>query len=342
MGGKRQALIDFAERLRLTPLLRRLHDRGRNSLVMLAYHRVMPVEQPETYPFDLDLISATPTEFAWQMEYLAEHCRPVSLSRIIHHLETGEPLPERAVAVTFDDGFVDTYLHAFPVLTRLQVPATVFVTTDYVESGEPFWFELAAYLMMHIDPGAIRIDESGESLPFGATKAERRASVRRIHQILKVLPNARRANMIHDWSSRFAEGLDALISELSRPLNWRQIREMAERGVEFGSHTLSHPNLTRLADADLERELKASRQIVSEQIGRPVEVVGYPIGTAEAYDQRVMQAAANSGYRLGVTYVPGVNWRVEGHQFELRRQGISRDMSRSYFRALVNLPEWVG
>ncbi len=341
MGGKRQKLIDIAELLRLTPILRKVHDRGRSSLVILAYHRVMPVDLPDTYPFDLDLISATPGEFAWQMEYLARHCQPVSLAQIVAHMDAGEPLPEGAVAVTFDDGFVDTHLHAFPVLKRLQIPATVFVTTDYIESGEPFWFELAAYLMMHIEPGAIRVEESRQSFPFGPTNTERRASIRRIHQILKVLPNGRRAAMIHDWSSRFSEGLDALISELSRPLNWRQIREMAEQGIEFGSHTLSHPNLTRLADTDLARELTESRRILEQRIERKVEALGYPIGTAEAYDERVMQAAAKSGYRLAVTYVPGVNWQAAGHRYELRRQGISRDMSRSYFRGLVNLPEWI-
>ncbi len=119
MGGKRQFLIDCAEVGQLMPIMRRIHDRGRRSLVILAYHRVMPLASAETYPFDLELISATPAEFELQMSWIRDNYVPVSLQDVVRNIDSGEPLPPKAVAVTFDDGFRDTFLHAFPVLKRI-------------------------------------------------------------------------------------------------------------------------------------------------------------------------------------------------------------------------------
>src|SRR5215510_12156739 len=95
--GKMQRLVEGAERAGLIRALRPLHDRGRASLTVLAYHRVMQADSPDSYPFDLELISATPSEFEWQMQHIREHMNPVSLGQVLAHLDGGTPLPRNAV-----------------------------------------------------------------------------------------------------------------------------------------------------------------------------------------------------------------------------------------------------
>ncbi len=87
---------------------------------ILAYHRVHPEVSPRTP-------TVSPEAFDRQMEILAQRWKPVPLSTVIESLAAGKPLPRRAVAVTFDDGTEDNFTHAFPVLARHRIPATIFL-----------------------------------------------------------------------------------------------------------------------------------------------------------------------------------------------------------------------
>jgi peptidoglycan/xylan/chitin deacetylase (PgdA/CDA1 family) len=339
--GKRQRLIEAMARARLLPLLQPLHDRGRRSFTVLAYHRVVRLHEPGGAPYDLDLVSATPESFEWQMRFLREHMNPVSLAEVIACAEGTGALPERAVAVTFDDGFSDTYEHAFPILRRHSIPATVFVTTGYVDSGEPFWFEIAAVLMMRAAPRTIHLPDHSGALPTGDSESERRASLRALQQSLKDLPDSRRRELISDWLISHAALIDSAPAAIARPMSWGQVKEMSAAGIEFGAHSVTHPNLAKLGDEELDWELRHSRRTLQEQLDTDIVTLAYPIGTRSAYDDRVIARAGAAGYRLGVSYLFGANWQRALKPFELRRQSVGLETSQLYFQALVRLPEWV-
>ncbi len=335
-----QRLVEAAERFGVVRALRTLHDRREQVLTVLAYHRVMPTDALEGYPFDPELISATPAQFEWQMRYVRQHLRPVSLRDVTRHLDGQIPLPPRAVAVTFDDGFADTYRYAFPVLKRFSIPATIFPATGYIDSGEPFWFELAAYLAFNVPPKALEIPGRG-AFPTGGSQKDRQQSLQQLHEILKSLPNAGRTKIISSWTRRFAPEIAHGALRHSGPLSWQQVREMAEAGVEFGSHTVTHPNLTQLSDAELDWELAESKRVLEERLQRPIETLAYPIGTTAAFDARVIAATERHGFKLGVTYVTGANPFAHLRRYELRRHGIGLGMTPRYFRALTSLPSWL-
>jgi peptidoglycan/xylan/chitin deacetylase (PgdA/CDA1 family) len=338
--GRAQRLVEIAERLGVVRRFRGLHDRRSPALTILAYHRVMPTDALESYPFDQELISATPGQFDSQMRYLREYLRPVALNDIIAHVEQGTPLPPDSVAVTFDDGFADTYRYAFPVLQRYRIPATVFVSTGYVESGEPFWFELASYLVYRLHPQSLELQD-GTRLPTGDSWTERTASLRRVHSVLKDLPNDARLQIIEDWKRRYAKELAHGASLHSRPITWPQIIEMAASGIAFGSHTVSHPNLTRLTDEDLNRELTDSKRVLESKLQKPIDTIAYPIGTPSAFNSGVISAAREHCYKLGLTYVSGANVIPISNPLELHRHGVGLGMTPRYFRALTSLPSWL-
>jgi peptidoglycan/xylan/chitin deacetylase (PgdA/CDA1 family) len=339
--GRVQRVVEAAERLGIVRALRGLHDRW-PALTVLAYHRVMPTDGLAAYPFDPQLISATPEQFDWQMRYVREHLNPVSLSDVMGHLDGKVALPPASVAVTFDDGFMDTYRYAFPALKRFSIPATVFVATGYVDSGEPFWFELASYLALRVKPESLEIAGSGEAFPRGDSREERTSSLLRLHQILQSLPNARRTEAVSQWARRFAVQIAHGEIARSRPISWEQVSEMAEAGIDFGSHTVTHPNLTRLTDDELDWELAESKRVLEARLQKPVDAVAYPIGTTAAFDARVVAATERQGFKLGVTYVPGANRLQSISRYELRRRGISPTTTPPYFRAMTSLPSWIG
>ena len=338
--GRAQRLIEIAERLGVVQRLRGLHNRRSPSLTILAYHRVMPTDALGSYPFDQELISATPGQFDSQMHYIREHLRPIALGDVIDHVEHGAPLPPDSVAVTFDDGFADTYRYAFPVLQRYRIPATIFVATGYVESGEPFWFELASYLVYRLPPKSLEL-QNGALFPTGDSWTERNSSLRRVHSILKDLPNAARMQILANWKHRYADELTHGASLHSTPISWSQVIEMANSGIDFGSHTVSHPNLTRLTDNELHRELTESKCALESKLQKPIDTIAYPIGTPSAFNTTVISAARKLNFKLGLTYVSGANIIPVNSPLELHRHGIGLGMTHAYFRALTTLPSWL-
>ncbi len=339
--GKKLRLTELVDDLGMAPMLKTLHDRGRDVLTILAYHRVTPLEG-DGRPLDTELVSATPDVFDWQMKHLREHMQPVSLRQVIEHIDGVRPLPPDAVAVTFDDGFADVYRYAFPSLRRHGIPATVFVITGNVESGEPFWFEHAAYLMARLAPGTLRMDELDEALPRGAGTAERRLSLRFLHDALKAVTNVRRTQVFRQWASDYPGGFDHAAAEVGWPMTWEQIREMAEAGIEFGSHTVTHPNLVQLSSASLLWELTESRRVLEQKLQRQVESFAYPFGTRHAYDMNVVASVKEAGFRLAASYLPGVNWADALEPLELRRIGVELSTTASQFRVRTALPAWLG
>lgn len=84
-------------------------------------------------------------------------------------------------------------------------------------------------------------------------------------------------------------------------MSWDELRGLAERGVEIGSHTISHPHLPRLGDAELDRELRESRERIADELGRACRYLAYPYGDE---DGRVRGAARRAGYEAAFA-LPG-------------------------------------
>lgn len=309
---------------------------ARGQLLLLGYHRVMPIDA--RHAGDLELISATPAEFAWQMDYLRRHFEPVTFAQVADALDGNGTLPKRAVAVTFDDGFSDLHEHALPVLRQLDMPATVFVSTGYVDRPQPFWFDLVAWLIMQA-PGSIRLAADAEPLPSGATETERRAAVTRTLKWLKSSDETVRGAAVAAICAQFPDAVQAGRTVLGRALTWDEIREMAAGGVEFGSHTVSHCCLTKISPEQLDHELVSSKRRLEQETGKPVAALAYPFGGRAAFNNEVIAAARRAGYRIATSYVPGVNDLRSADRFALLRQHVERTTNRSYFEAIVNVPE---
>jgi peptidoglycan/xylan/chitin deacetylase (PgdA/CDA1 family) len=93
--------------------------------------------------------------------------------------------------------------------------------------------------------------------------------------------------------------------EAGRLLSEAEARQLHESGMELGSHTISHPDLRKLGDADLARELSESKAAVEQITGESCRTFAYPFGL---FDERVERAVAAAGYELALTWQPGP-WR---------------------------------
>lgn len=337
--GKKAILADLLLRLGVThTVLAARHYLGRDLLI-LAYHRVLDIGDESRFPFDPELVSATPAEFAWQMEWLRRYATPVSFQDVFDALDGRRRLPHRPAIVTFDDGFEDNYTHAFPVLRRAGIPATIFIASGYIGSGEIYWYDFIAHVIYHAPAGEFGITGLGLSLPLDDTIASRRRAAETVLEVLKRVPDTRRCEIVENLRNTRTEHLPAEERHLSRPMSWDQVREMSRAGIEFGSHSVSHPILANLDDASLTRELVDSKAVIEREIGKPAQVLAYPVGQDFAYDGRVVQTARAAGYRLAVSYISGVNRLRALDHYGLRRLHVERYTRRADFSAMLALPE---
>ncbi|SFN00202.1 polysaccharide deacetylase family protein [Dokdonella immobilis] len=307
------------------------------DLRILAYHRVLAVDE-ERFDFDLELVSADPGQFREQMRLLKRRFNPVRFGDVVTAMETGKRLPPRPVVVSFDDGYDDNYRIAFPILRELGVPAMFFVSTGHIESGLPFSYDWFVYMLCCTPATHLRIVELEIDQDLPATRSQRRSLAVDLLDRMKGLDARTQDGIVTkletEWSMPRAAG-----HADCRPMNWAQLREMHAAGMEIGSHGVWHNMLAKLPDGTMREEVEGSRRTLERELEAPVDVISYPVGGRDAFDDQVVTTAKAAGYKLGCSYVSGTSPVPRQPQFDLHRLPVERHMNIDWFASLIGLPE---
>ncbi len=267
----------------------------RRGGTILCYHNVVPDGAAGE--------SATPTlhmplgRFEAQVRWLARHYEIVRLGELMERVARGEQLLNVA-ALTFDDGYVGSFQHAVPLLTRLGIPATMFVVAEAPGCWDSFWWD-------HPD------------LPPSLAPTRLRYMLDELWGDEHAMPRA--------------TGLRSCppVPPCLQPAGWHVIAAAARQGVEIGVHSVTHRRLPRLTDAELQREVVMSRQVIERETGVAPDFFAYPYGL---WDERVRAAVRAAGYRGAVTVDPGLT-PAGADPWALRRVAIPASLSDAAFRA---------
>lgn len=294
------------------------------KFAILCYHRI----GTGGIPYYSELPTA---EFEKQMRFLRRHYRILSLQQLVR--EISDPKSKaQGVAVTFDDGYRGLYTEALPILTKYQIPATVYLIGAAMETGQPAWYD-KIFLAMQVFPKEffeIQLDTPRRlSLP---SRQARISAAIEIVTHLRTVPDAERRARCIEIEHQVALPADALAE---RMLNWTQVKEMQKAGISFGAHTMTHPVLSRLPLPEAERELRDSKQLIENRLQTPALDFAYPFGHAWDCSADVEHLAARVGFRSAVTTTWGVN-RTGANPFALRRPQIGQDGSLSMFAFQMN------
>ena len=340
---KREIASDLLFGLGLVGVLGSMRSAVVCDLRVLAYHRVLPELDEASFEFDAELVSARRAEFDWQMAYVARRFQPVSCAQVAEAINGGPPLPKRAVMITFDDGFRDNYDVAFPVLRQHGLSAVFFLASGYIDTSEIFWFDWLVHVLLRTSAASIRIEALNLDIQIGPTVADRRQVAMELLRALKVAPEARRSAALKQLREATVVDIAPALSQQSACMTWKQVREMSSGGMEFGSHTVSHPILSTIDDPEhLHFELDESKAAIERETGQPVLALAYPVGGKNAVSDAVVAAVRQSGYQFAFTYEPGCNKRIPGNRFMLKRLRVERYTTRSLFAASLEIPEIFG
>ena len=283
--------------------------------VVLGYHSVGVHGQP--------LYCRLPKRvFAEQMRYIRRHYRVVSLQQMVKELH--DPCTqEQSVVVTFDDGYLGTYTDAFPVLKEYGIPATVYLIAGSVESNELAWYDQIFARFQHATTEvSVTLDtQQNFRLTDFASRVDAAMTVVRY---LLTLPDEKR----QQWCRSFEEAVSLRSDDLRGVMmNWDQVREMHYAGIVFGSHTMTHPVLSRLTPDAVQREVAESKCLIESRLDAVVEDFSFPFGDCGAIGATGLSAL---GLRTAVTTILGVN-EPGADRFRLRRMMQGEELSVAMF-----------
>ncbi len=288
---------------------------ARDSLLVLNYHRI---GNPEEDLFDPGVFSATAEEFDTHISFLKKNVSLVTLEEALAFVEGTEKQRARhcRVLITFDDGYLDNYEIAHPILRSHGVQGVFFLVTSMVGSHHVPWWDHISYLVKTGKKRRFSLRYPGQ-LEVDIDRDGMEKSLRAVLKLYKWPENTDPDRFIRELAEE-TQGED-LPATLRRFLNWDEAREMSKSGAAIGSHTHSHHVLSQLEPDRQYEELSKSRTILMEQLGVEVATIAYPVGNNKSFTGETKRIAKEVGYRAAFSFYGGANFRGKTAPYDLYR-----------------------
>jgi peptidoglycan/xylan/chitin deacetylase (PgdA/CDA1 family) len=301
----------------------RLSRYSREGFWILGYYRVSDKEE------DSLKTVITLKHFKKQMCYLKKNYNVISLRELVEKVETYQPLPRRSIAITFDNGYKNIYFSVSPVLKELNIPATVFLVTDYVDTENLLWFDEIIELIETSPLKEIVLKfENFEETYNLVNMYSKNKLTSRLLEITRATDFRERKRYIYEL--KILLQANKVINSEKVLLNWHEIREMSNNNIDFGSHGRTYTELDALNAADLESEIYSSKKTIEQNVGKPVVLFSYPTGRECDINYFVIHKLQEAGYKAACMNVLGKN-KNKRDLFRLKRRGIEKISSTSFF-----------
>lgn len=279
----------------------------RGKVLILMYHRVIPRHELDTSYVQPGMY-VTPDTFETHLKFLTAHFHVLSLAEALARWQHGTwEDGVRYCVITFDDGWLDNYQYAYPLLRAHRTPAAIFLPTEFIGTNKWLWWDRLGYLLTRTRTAQSR--SMADDLDSLIEQAKR-------------IPGEAREAVIDD----IARLLNAHPPPVRRFINWDEAREMSASGIAFGSHTATHAILTGLEPVALERELRRPLDTLRAERVNFTPVLCYPNGNHSSF---VVRSARAAGYAAAITTAAGAESTTPADLFRLRRVGVHNDMTRS-------------
>jgi peptidoglycan/xylan/chitin deacetylase (PgdA/CDA1 family) len=281
----------------------------KSAVVVLTFHRVLTDHQ-YSHNHSQDGMCVREHTFEELIRHISRHYELIDV-------RDGLPGPSHRsrprFAITFDDGWLDTYVNAFPILLRNSAPATVFVCPGLAGRERPFWPEEVVSFWKEMErlrrgkapailsvaiPGAPLFDHVDKAIDF-----LKRLSPEERNRVVAVLRSESAPNIVADGDSTNAT------------MTWDQISAMNKGLINIGSHTMSHEILTNVTETVAAKELCDSKRMIEARLDNLCSCFAYPNGD---FSSKIQEVVASSGYQLAFSTKRGA-WTPESDPLAIPR-----------------------
>lgn len=272
----------------------------RRKVVILMFHRFFGDGEGHSDGLPIH-------RFAESMEYLARYCRVVSLRDLTNELQQGV-VQRPTVVVTIDDGYHEVFTLAAPVMRHYEIPASVFVVSDFIDGQLWPWLDRFDFVFGRAPHEHVEFRHRAATHVLALREeSDRQRARQHWREYAKRLTVAERDQLLEAITE--AAGVDIPTNPPSeyRPLTWGQLRTLAGQGFDVGGHTRTHPILSRVEPEQLRSEIEGCKDQIEQRLGFPVRHFAYPNGRRPDYTAETVAAVAKAGYLAAVTAVWGGN-----------------------------------
>jgi peptidoglycan/xylan/chitin deacetylase (PgdA/CDA1 family) len=306
----------------IVKLFERIYQKHR--CIVLVYHRII-APAAEDLPIQ-DGMYVIPAVFEQHLKYLKNHYNMLSLDKFLLTL-AGNRSFGKDCHITFDDGWLDNFTNAFPLLKKHRIPATVFLSTDFIGTSEWFWPEKILYLFTQEKRSPRKkliLPES--SYIFRLIYQSKSSLEKRINaaiNFLKKMPPLTIESVLEELKE--ACGLKSFPSRRLL-LNWDEVKKMGKSDITFGSHTRTHAILTSIDNkSEIKAELEESKAEIENQTGQEVKCFSFPNGNSS---NQLIQLVKKCGYACSFI---GDTGKIDGNAdpYSLKRIGMHNDVSEN-------------
>ncbi|MGC8119098.1 polysaccharide deacetylase family protein [Marinobacter sp. VGCF2001] len=275
---------------------------------------------------------ASPKYFEQQVRHIKENYNSFSLVGLMQYKREHGHMPRHAVVITVDDGYRDFYHYAYPILRKYQVPATLFVTTGFIDRRLWLWPDKITWLLSQVDriPEAIKIGSFRSGA--GEVNFETRPLYWKqwIHHALS-LPDVEKHFFIDQLASGLGKTFPDSIPPEFEPVNWLELSEMQDNGIEIGGHTVTHPSLGRVTKSQAREEIFGCRDALNARLGGRCRTFCYPNGQPSDFRDFLPGLVQEAGFLGAVTAFPDAFGTREPM---LMRRHVSGDDMFQFFKSV--------
>ncbi len=268
-----------------------------------------------------------------QMMFLKKNFEVLPFTEALRRLKTGD-LNRPTVVITFDDGFMNNYEVAYPILKNECLPATIYLTTGLIGGRNTLW---SCRLIQALEKTKIKeFKWSGRHFNLKETASKINAS-EQIQRMLKSWPHPELLQQLEEVIEILKQDIDSQVARNSpfRILDEATIRTMLSSGlIELGAHTESHTILSQLISTQKHAQIESSVRYVTKLLGKQCTLFAYPNGRKQDYDQESMEILDSLGVEYAVTTTEGIN-DCTNQPLELNRFGIGSDMGMKEFELVI-------
>ena len=293
---------------------------------VLYYHRVYGLKD------DINLLCVTPTKFEQQMRYLKRNYD------ILRFEENWDSSDSGGMVVTFDDGYLDNFQYALPILEELEIPATIFVSVGTLENNGELWWDELEKLILCVEncSGTISIEDEKYGCRWDVSTYELRLNC--YYAIYYLMKNFADVKVREGWFEQLREqqNVDRYAREHFRTLDRKSCMELAgSRYITIGAHTVSHPSLAKMSTKDQQIEVLSSKDYLEKLLKKEIDMFSYPFGMRETdYNKETVEICKQSGIRKAASTVPGI-WTAKCSNYEIPRN-IVRNWGISEFQYMID------
>lgn len=299
----------------------------KNKAVVLMYHRVL-TEAERQQSFSNEAIVVGVESFANQIEFLKKTFNVISLDDFLDRLP-GQKFEKYTCLITFDDGWIDNYANAYPVLKKNDLSAVIFLPVDFIDSKNEFWREKISAILFSLcndstEKSRRLLKTLGVDHLINQSSEQLKQGIQEYANELKKRPPAERALVVSQLTQRKDE-IRYVPNKVDQFLSWEQVKEMRDGGVVFGSHSYYHTILTELNLDDVAWEVNSSRAVVHDNLGTYPRAFCYPNGD---YSEQIVELVVSGGYEAAFT-TRGGRVDAKDNPFTIKRMNISENVARN-------------